>query len=95
MLFLFGLFPLLYVALGLMMFSGALGNGGPSDPPPELGLIFVAFGSLGSLMTWVMGPVQFVAAFVWTVFHILVITLQAFIFMTLTIVYLSMAAEHH
>lgn len=32
----------------------------------------------------------------WTVFHILIITLQAFIFMTLTIVYLDMAhAEHH
>lgn len=32
----------------------------------------------------------------WAVFHILIITLQAFIFMTLTIVYLDMAhAEHH
>ncbi len=34
--------------------------------------------------------------FVWAVFHILVITLQAFIFITLTIVYLDMAhSEHH
>ena len=34
--------------------------------------------------------------FVWAVFHVLVITLQAFIFMTLTIVYLDMAhSEHH
>lgn len=33
---------------------------------------------------------------VWAIFHILVITLQAFIFMTLTIVYLDMAhSEHH
>lgn len=32
----------------------------------------------------------------WAVFHILIITLQAFIFMTLTIVYMDMAhAEHH
>jgi F-type H+-transporting ATPase subunit a len=31
----------------------------------------------------------------WAVFHILVITLQAFIFMVLTIVYLSMAHEDH
>lgn len=31
----------------------------------------------------------------WAIFHILVITLQAFIFMMLTIVYLSMAHEHH
>ena len=29
----------------------------------------------------------------WAIFHILVITLQAFIFMTLTIVYLDMAAQ--
>ena len=32
---------------------------------------------------------------VWAFFHILVITLQAFIFMVLTIVYLSLASEHH
>ena len=38
---------------------------------------------------------QFVAGFVWAVFHILIITLQAFIFMMLTIVYLGMAHEHH
>ncbi len=31
----------------------------------------------------------------WAIFHILVITLQAFIFMVLTIVYLSMAHEEH
>jgi F-type H+-transporting ATPase subunit a len=33
--------------------------------------------------------------FGWAAFHLLVITLQAFIFMMLTIVYLSMASEHH
>ena len=33
--------------------------------------------------------------FGWAVFHLIVITLQAFIFMMLTIVYLSMATEHH
>ncbi len=33
--------------------------------------------------------------FGWAVFHLLVITLQAFIFMMLTIVYLAMAHEHH
>ena len=31
----------------------------------------------------------------WAIFHILVITLQAFIFMVLTVVYLSMAHENH
>jgi len=31
----------------------------------------------------------------WALFHILVIILQAFIFMVLTVVYLSMAHEDH
>jgi F-type H+-transporting ATPase subunit a len=31
----------------------------------------------------------------WAIFHLLIVTLQAFIFMMLTIVYLSMAHEHH
>ncbi|NDU79818.1 MAG: F0F1 ATP synthase subunit A, partial [Ferrovum sp.] len=31
----------------------------------------------------------------WAIFHILIITLQAFIFMILTIIYLSMAHETH
>jgi len=31
----------------------------------------------------------------WSIFHILIIVLQAFIFMVLTIVYLSMAHEDH
>ncbi len=52
-------------------------------------------GSLSSGMTLAMAPVQFIADFAWTAFHILIITLQAFIFMMLTIVYLSMAAERH
>ncbi len=51
--------------------------------------------SLGNVSTYALGAVQFVAAFAWTAFHILIITLQAFIFMMLTIVYLSMSAESH
>jgi F-type H+-transporting ATPase subunit a len=31
----------------------------------------------------------------WAVFHLLIVTLQAFIFMILTIVYLDMAHSHH
>lgn len=31
----------------------------------------------------------------WSIFHILIIALQAFIFMVLTVVYISMAHEHH
>jgi F-type H+-transporting ATPase subunit a len=44
---------------------------------------------------WVFVFLQFALALVWAIFHLLVITLQAFIFMVLTIVYLSMASEHH
>ena len=32
---------------------------------------------------------------VWTIFHILIILLQAYIFMMLTVVYISMAHDHH
>jgi len=31
----------------------------------------------------------------WTLFHILIISLQAYIFMVLTVVYMAMAADHH
>ena len=51
--------------------------------------------AFGSGLTWVLAPLQFISGFVWTAFHVIVITLQAFIFMMLTIVYLSMAAESH
>jgi F-type H+-transporting ATPase subunit a len=51
--------------------------------------------SLAHLSTWLMGPLQLVVGFIWTAFHILIIVLQAFIFMMLTIVYLSMSAESH
>jgi F-type H+-transporting ATPase subunit a len=45
---------------------------------------------------WALGLFGGVLQLGWAIFHILIITLQAFIFMTLTIVYLDMAhAEHH
>jgi len=50
---------------------------------------------LGTAGGWALLIAQFVLAFVWAVFHLLVITLQAFIFMVLTVVYLAMAHEHH
>lgn len=51
-------------------------------------LIFI----LIALLPWY---VQFIPGFAWAVFHILVVTLQAFIITVLTIVYLSMANESH
>jgi len=50
---------------------------------------------LSTLSGWVFVVFQILLAFLWAVFHLLVITLQAFIFMVLTIVYLTMAQEHH
>ncbi|MFQ3211335.1 F0F1 ATP synthase subunit A [Candidatus Njordibacter sp. Uisw_039] len=38
---------------------------------------------------------QWLLSVPWALFHILIITLQAFIFMVLTIVYLAMAHDHH
>jgi len=43
----------------------------------------------------VLGLVGGGLQFVWAVFHILIITLQAFIFMTLTVVYMDMAHQEH
>ena len=40
-----------------------------------------------------LGLYQLPLALPWELFHILIITLQAFVFMMLTIVYMSMAAE--
>ena len=39
--------------------------------------------------------IQWALSVPWAIFHILIITLQAFIFMMLTIVYMSMASEKH
>jgi F-type H+-transporting ATPase subunit a len=38
---------------------------------------------------------QVILSLGWAIFHILIVTLQAFIFMTLTIVYLDMAHQEH
>jgi F-type H+-transporting ATPase subunit a len=59
----------------------------------EMIFILIALMFSGSVLLGVFGGVL---QWAWAVFHILIITLQAFIFMTLTIVYLDMAhAEHH
>ena len=53
---------------------------------------------LNSLLTiggWLGIIGQFLLGLIWTIFHVLIITIQAFIFAVLTVVYLSMASEHH
>ncbi|WP_058534288.1 F0F1 ATP synthase subunit A [Legionella saoudiensis] len=66
----------------------------------ELIFILIALLTLNASMsspvgTATLGFAQFLLALGWSIFHILVITLQAFIFMVLTIVYLSLAHEEH
>jgi len=65
----------------------------------ELIFLLIACFTLGAalnhLSTYFLGVAQFGAGVVWTVFHYLIITLQAFIFMVLTIVYVGISAEKH
>lgn len=49
-------------------------------------------GTFGSGLLWVGGVI---AGTLWAIFHILIITLQAFIFMMLTLVYVGQAHESH
>lgn len=67
------------VSLGLRLFGNMYAG--------ELIFILIA----GLLPWWS----QWILNVPWAIFHILIITLQAFIFMVLTIVYLSMASEEH
>jgi F-type H+-transporting ATPase subunit a len=60
-----------------------------------IGLFALTMGwptTLGSIFGWVG---QVIMGSIWGSFHIIIVLLQAFIFMMLTIVYLSMAHEHH
>lgn len=67
------------VSLGLRLFGNMYAG--------ELIFILIA----GLLPWWS----QWLLNVPWAIFHILIITLQAFIFMVLTIVYLAMASEEH
>ena len=49
-------------------------------------------GTFGSGLLWIGGVI---AGTLWAIFHILIITLQAFIFMMLTLVYVGQAHESH
>ncbi|MFB6421731.1 MAG: F0F1 ATP synthase subunit A [Candidatus Malihini olakiniferum] len=67
------------VSLGLRLFGNMYAG--------ELIFILIA----GLLPWWL----QWLLAVPWAIFHILIIILQAFIFMVLTVIYLSMASEEH
>ena len=71
------------VSLGMRLFGNMYAG--------ELVFMLIA-GLFASWITFVPGVI-FNAG--WAIFHILIILLQAFIFMVLTVVYLAMAHEHH
>ncbi len=71
------------VSLGMRLFGNMYAG--------ELVFMLIA----GLFMSWITFPFGLVANSVWAIFHILIILLQAFIFMVLTVVYLAMAHEHH
>jgi F-type H+-transporting ATPase subunit a len=56
-------------------------------------LVFMLIAGLAASWVTLLPGVIFNAA--WAIFHILIILLQAFIFMVLSVVYLAMAHEHH
>lgn len=54
-------------------------------------LVFMLIALTG--FAWYMAPMQLALGWTWTVFHLLIITIQAFIFMLLSVVYLALATS--
>lgn len=78
------------LSLGLRLFGNLFAG--------ELVFLLIALlgGTAVGAMFYFMFPLQIILDLGWLIFHLLVITLQAFIFMVLTIVYLAMAhAKDH
>jgi F-type H+-transporting ATPase subunit a len=58
-------------------------------------LIFLLIAMLGATATWWGVGMHIIAGSIWAIFHILIVALQAFIFMMLTLVYIGQAHEGH
>jgi len=58
-------------------------------------LLFMLIALLGATATWWGFGMHLIAGTAWAIFHILIILLQAFIFMMLTLVYIGQAHEGH
>jgi len=67
-------------------------------------LVFMLIALMGGVWAWQFNPLtggfwlgigHVVAGTAWSIFHILVITLQAFIFMMLTLIYVGQAHDSH
>lgn len=78
------------ISLGLRLFGNMYAG--------ELLFILMAL-TIPSFAVWDLSTLSVllypVLNMAWSIFHILIVVLQAFIFMTLTIVYLSLASEEH
>ena len=67
-------------------------------------LVFMLIALIGGAWAWQINPFSggfwlvvghVIAGSAWAIFHILIITLQAFIFMMLTLIYVGQAHQHH
>jgi F-type H+-transporting ATPase subunit a len=58
-------------------------------------LVFMLIALLGATATWWGFGLHLLTGLGWAIFHILIITLQGFIFMMLTLVYIGQAHEAH
>lgn len=58
-------------------------------------IAMLGWGAAASFSGFLLPIGQLIAGTVWAIFHILIVALQAFIFMTLTLVYLGQAHETH
>jgi F-type H+-transporting ATPase subunit a len=58
-------------------------------------LVFMLIALLGATATWWGFGLHLLTGLGWAIFHILIVVLQAFIFMMLTLVYIGQAHEHH
>jgi F-type H+-transporting ATPase subunit a len=59
-------------------------------------LIALMGGAAAMSLSGILLPIgQILAGTVWAIFHILIVALQAFIFMMLTLVYVGQAHDHH
>ena len=58
-------------------------------------LVFMLIALFGATVTWWGFGLHFLTGLAWAISHILIITLQAFIFMMLALVYVGQAFEQH
>jgi len=71
------------VSLAMRLFGNMYGG--------ELVFMLIA----GLMVSWITFAPGVIFSAAWAIFHILIITLQAFIFMVLSVLYIAMAHEHH